>query len=47
MLFAFVFGIDDNVDVCTPYPPVKVVNEKLDDALGVLASTNELTTNKY
>ena len=47
MLFAFVIGIDDKVEVCTPYSPVKVVNEKLDDALGVLASTNELTTNKY
>lgn len=40
-------GVDDNVDVCTPYPPVKLVNEKLDDAFGVRASTNELTTNKY
>lgn len=47
MLFGFVLGVDDNVDVWTPYPPVKLVNEKFDDVFGVRASTNELTTNKY
>jgi hypothetical protein len=48
MLLGYIFRIELIVSVCTPYPDeVRLVILKSDEALVVLASTIELTTNLY
>ncbi len=46
ILFETVLAVDETDNVCTPNPPLELVNLKLEDDFGVLARIKELTVSR-